>query len=159
MRGHAVSLPKTPAGIRTIPMLEKVRDELLKEKEFQDVTGSRCVMELDGMSGFIFSNRYGNLFTPANINHEIRRIVDDHNAREEIRSRREGRKARMIPRFSCHITRHTFCTRLCENETNVKIIQSVMGHKDIRTTLDIYAEISESKRQEAFKNLNKKDVF
>ena len=26
---------------------------------------------------------------------------------------------------------NTFCTRLCENETNLKVIQTVMGHKDI----------------------------
>ena len=140
-------------------MLEKVRDELLKEKEFQDVTGSRCVMELDGMSGFIFSNRFGSLHNPAGINRAIKRIVDDHNAREEVNARREGRKPVMIPRFSCHITRHTFCSRLCENETNVKVIQQVMGHKDIQTTLDIYAEVSEAKRQEVFKKLNNENMF
>ncbi len=36
-------------------------------------------------------------------------------------------------------TRHTFCTRFCENETNVKVIQSIMGHASIETTIDIYA--------------------
>ena len=156
---YEVSLPKTESGVRSIPMLEKVREALLEEREYQETTGSHCVMELDGMSGFIFFNRFGNIFTPSCVNREIKRIVDDHNEREEVRARRDGRKTRMIPRFSCHITRHTFCSRLCENETNVKVIQSVMGHKDIRTTLDIYAEISDNKRQEAFKNLNNKDVI
>ena len=42
--------------------------------------------------------------------------------------------------------RHTFCTRLCERETNLKIIQSIMGHKDIQTTMDIYAEATEEKK-------------
>ena len=46
--------------------------------------------------------------------------------------------------------RHTFCTRLCERETNLKIIQSIMGHKDIQTTMDIYAEATEEKKQETF---------
>ena len=76
-----------------------------------------------------------------------------------MKAKNEHREPVIIPHFSCHHLRHTFCTRFCENETNVKVIQSVMGHKDIRTTLDIYAEISESKRQEAFKNLNNKDVI
>ena len=31
----------------------------------------------------------------------------------------------------------TFCTRLCENESNLKVIQDIMGHADIKTTMDI----------------------
>ena len=154
-----VGRPKTEAGIRTIPLLDRVRNALLEEKKYQDETGNHNIMELDGLSGFIFSNRFGLIHKPSGINREIKRIVDDHNAREEVNAAREGREPVMIPRFSCHITRHTFCSRLCENETNVKVIQSVMGHKDIQTTLDIYAEVSEKKRQEVFKNLNNNDIF
>lgn len=59
-----------------------------------------------------------------------------------------------------HHLRHTFCTRLCENETNLKVIQSIMGHKNIETTLDIYAEATEKKKQESFENLAAKlDIF
>ena len=154
-----VSLPKTKAGIRSVPMLEKVREAFLQEKDCQEEYGYHCIVELDGMSDFIFCNRYGNLHNPAGINREIKRIVDDYNAQEEVRAKREGRPAIILPRFSCHITRHTFCSRLCENETNVKVIQSVMGHKDIQTTLDIYAEVSERKRQEVFKELNNNNMF
>lgn len=155
----AVSLPKTESGIRTIPMLDKVRDALMEEREYQEDTHNHCIMEVDGMSGFVFCNRFGNFHNPAGINRAIKRIVDNHNACEEVKARREGRKPLMIPRFSCHITRHTFCSRLCENETNVKVIQQVMGHKDIQTTLDIYAEVSEAKRQEVFKELNSNNMF
>ena len=87
-------------------------------------------------------------------------ILMDEDFRDDLlKAKREGRDPVMIPRFSCHITRHTFCTRLCENETNVKVIQQVMGHKDIQTTLDIYAEVSEKKRQEVFKELNNNDII
>ena len=154
-----VSLPKTKAGIRIIPMLDKVKEAFILEKKNQKEYGYHSIVELDGMSGFIFCNRFGNLHNPGGINREIKRIVDDHNADEEIRAKREGREPILIPRFSCHITRHSFCTRLCENETNVKVIQSVMGHKDIQTTLDIYAEVSERKKKEVFKNLNNDNIF
>lgn len=154
-----VTLPKTESGIRTIPMLDKVREAFAAEREYQEESGSHCIMEVGGMSGFIFCNRFGNLHNPMSINRVIKRIVDDHNAREEVKASREGRKPVMLPRFSCHITRHTFCSRLCENETNVKVIQQVMGHKDIRTTLEIYAEVSEARRQEVFKELNNNNVL
>ena len=89
----------------------------------------------------------------------IKRIVDDYNAKEELNAARENRDPLILPRFSCHIIRHTFCTRLCENETNIKVIQSVMGHKDIETTMDIYAEVSEQKKIETFEQLNKENVL
>lgn len=154
-----VSLPKTAAGIRTVPLLDKVKEALLEEKAYQKETGVTCLMEINGMSGFIFFNRFGMIHKPGAINRVIKRLTDDHNAREEVRAVHGNREAVLIPHFSCHVTRHTFCSRLCENETNVKVIQSVMGHKDIQTTLDIYAEISEAKRQEVFKELNCNNVI
>ena len=151
---YEVGLPKTEAGIRTIPMLDKVREALRLEEKNQREFGYYNMVELDGMSGFIFCNRFGKMHNPSTINRQIERIVENHNAEEEVKARREGREAVIIPHFSCHITRHTFCTRLCENETNIKVIQEVMGHKDVRTTLDIYAEVSNFKKQAVFKELN-----
>lgn len=106
------------------------------------------------MSGFIFCNRYGNIHNPAAINRAIKRHVADCNAKELVSAKRERREPVILPRFSCHIARHTFCSRLCENDVNVKIIQSIMGHKDIKTTLDIYAEVSDARKQESLLKLN-----
>ena len=65
-----------------------------------------------------------------------------------------------MPDFSAHSLRQTFCRRLCERKTNLKIIQSIMGHKDIQTTVDIYAEATEKKKQETFEHLaTTMDVF
>ena len=68
-------------------------------------------------------------------------------------SKKQHRNAVLLPDFSAHNLRHTFCTRLCEKETNLKVIQSVMGHKDIQTTMDIYAEATEQKKRESFERL------
>ena len=65
-------------------------------------------------------------------------------------AKKEHREPVLLPNFSAHSLRHTFCTRLCERETNLKVIQSIMGHKDIQTTMDIYAEATEEKKQETF---------
>lgn len=156
---YHISLPKTKAGIRIIPMLDKVKEAFLAEKKRQEETERFPEISVDGMTGFIFRNRFGQLHKPSSINKMIKRMVDDYNTEEEIRARREKRDPIILPRFSCHITRHSFCSRLCENETNVKVIQSVMGHKDIQTTLDIYAEVSERKKKEVFRELNNIDIF
>jgi len=52
-----------------------------------------------------------------------------------------------------HILRHTFCTRFCENETNLKVIQEIMGHADISTTMDVYAEATQEKKKESMTSL------
>ena len=150
-----VTTTKTDAGKRNIPMLDRVYDALLLEKKNQRMFGYICNAEIDGLSNFIFCNRNGNIHNPASVNRVIKRIVSDYNAKEIISAKREHRDPVIVPRFSCHITRHTFCARLCENETNIKVIQSVMGHKDIQTTLDIYAEVSDQKKSDVFQDLNK----
>ena len=155
---YQISAPKTQAGIRTIPMLKEVIKAFQEEKETQKTTGG-CTVELGGFSGFVFCNRFGGLLNPRSINKVIKRIVSDYNAREELNAARAHREPVLIPEFSCHVTRHTFCTRLCENETNIKVIQSVMGHKNVKTTLDIYAEVTAQKKQDVFSQLNNQDVL
>ena len=48
----------------------------------------------------------------------------------------------LLPSFSCHVLRHTFATRMCESGLNVKVVQSVLGHADVTTTLDIYVTVT-----------------
>lgn len=120
-----VSLPKTEAGNRRIPMMQQVYDVLQEEYERQKQEGF-CVENVDGMTNFVFTNRFGMPHNPAAVNRAIKRIVDTHNSEEEVAAKKEKREPVMIPRFSCHIFRHTFASRFCENETNIKVIQEVM---------------------------------
>ena len=154
-----VSLPKTEAGIRILPMMQPVYEALQSEYERQKEDGF-CTAVVDGMSGFIFSNRFGMIHNPAAINRAIRRIIEAHNAEEIIKAKKEKREPVIIPHFSCHHLRHTFCSRFCENETNIKIIQEIMGHASIETTMDIYAEVNSDKKKESIEKLTKNlDVF
>lgn len=147
-----ISKPKTEAGVRTIPMFDTVKDAFEMLHEEQKESGWNDV-EIDGMTGFIFCNRFGNVPNPQSVNRAIKRIIADYNAGEEVEAKKQHREAVLLPDFSAHHLRHTFCTRLCEKETNLKVIQSVMGHKDIQTTMDIYAEATEEKKQESFERL------
>lgn len=147
-----VALPKTEAGIRTIPMLDVVKDAFEMEREEQTEAGANEQV-IDGMSGFVFKNRFGDVPNPQTVNRTIKRIVANYNAEEVLNAKKERREPIILPNFSCHHLRHTFATRLCEAESNLKVIQSVMGHRNIETTMDIYAEATERKKQESFENL------
>lgn len=150
-----ITTPKTSAGCRTVPMLKEVRKALMQEREKQLKAGYNTA-EIDGYSGFIFTNRMGYVHNPQTINRAIERIRIAANAKEEERAKAEHRKPLVIRHFSAHNLRHTFCTRFCENETNIKVIQEIMGHSDISTTMNIYAEATEAKKKESFESLEGK---
>ena len=150
-----VTTPKTDAGTRIIPMLSAVKRALLTEYNYQLKYGF-CDEVIDGYSGFIFQNRYGSLFTAHDINRAIERIYKAHNEHEMVQAEKEKRQPMLIRHFTAHNLRHTFCTRFCENETNLKVIQEIMGHADIETTMNIYAEATAQKKQESFANLEGK---
>ncbi len=59
----------------------------------------------------------------------IQRVV-----KNAIRSCKLRRKA------SCHTFRHSFATRLIETGYDIKLVQSLLGHRDIRTT-EIYLHV------------------
>lgn len=152
---YHITTPKTRAGNRDIPMFKVVKKALLDEKARQMQEGFNDV-EIDGYSGFIFCNRYDGVINPHSINRAIERISRDYNAEETEAARKEKRKPLLLPHFTVHQLRHTFCTRFCENETNIKIIQEIMGHADVTTTMDIYNEATMKKKKESFAALEGK---
>ena len=150
-----VTTPKTKSGTRIVPMLSEVRRALLTEKKKQMAEGFNKTV-IDGYSGFVFTNREGYIHNPQTINRAIKRIILACNNEEEQKAKKEKREPIIIRNFSIHNLRHTFCTRFCENETNLKVIQEIMGHSDISTTMNIYAEATKDKKIESFKQLEGK---
>lgn len=139
--------------------MDKVYDALLEERDYQSRFGFNTTV-IDGMSGFIFQNRNGSVYRACTINSAIERIRTDYNDQETIDAAKENREPVLIPYFTCHHLRHTFCTRFCENEKDMKTIQEIMGHADITTTMDIYAEATAESKVNAIQSLSKNmDVF
>ena len=56
--------------------------------------------------------------------------------------------------MACHSLRHTFTTRMCEAGINIKVIQDTLGHKDISTTMNIYADVTKELKTEEFKEID-----
>jgi len=146
---YSMNTPKTKAGMRIIPMTEKVKEAFLMEKQFQEDAGITCDISIDGYSNFVFLNRFGKVQTMSMLNKAIKRIMRDCN--DEILSTAEpDEDVLLLPPFSCHTLRHTFATRLCESGMNIKVIQSVLGHADLTTTINTYIHATEAFKQEEF---------
>lgn len=144
-----VTTPKTKAGTRIIPMFKEVKRALLSERAKQMEHGF-TVSEIDGYSGFIFQNRFQEAMSPHVVNRAIYRIIKAYNLDAE----KSG--AIKLPHFSAHNLRHTFCTRFCENERDIKVIQEIMGHRNIETTMDVYNEATKERKMQTFADLEGK---
>lgn len=139
----AINTPKTAAGRRSVPMTSAVREAFLKERAYQMENGIVCDVRIDGYTDFVFVNRFGKAQHQGTINKAIRRIIRDCNG-EELELLDAGRIKKkdlvLLPKFSCHSLRHTCATRLCEAGVNMKVVQDVLGHADISTTMNIYTD-------------------
>ncbi|SEV81765.1 tyrosine-type recombinase/integrase [[Clostridium] fimetarium] len=151
-----IGTPKTKASTRTIPIIDDLRKQLLKQKEYQLAFGITKEYKVDGRKGFVFTTHTSKPYTQESINRVIRYIIEASNKQEKIKADKENRDPIILPRFSAHTLRHTFCTRFCENENNVKVIQQIMGHSRIDTTLNIYTHVTKDKAEEVMNNLNGK---
>ncbi len=147
--GFAVNTPKTRAGERTIPMLPKVKKAFLMEKEFQQEVGLSCKATVDGYTDFIFINRFGNTQHQGTLNKALRRIIRDCNYAVMDKG---GKDAILLPKFSNHSLRHTFTTRMCEANVNIKAMQDILGHADAETTLQIYADATRELKKSEMKS-------
>lgn len=150
---YAISLPKTEAGIRYIPMTDEVYD-VFKAEYYRQQENGFSQFSIEGMSGFIFTNRCGRIYNQQTLNKGLKRISENYNQKELIDAKKQKREPIILPHFTCHQLRHTFATRLCESTSNLKAIQDIMGHANIETTMDIYAEATVGAKQKAIENLS-----
>ena len=145
-----INTPKTKAGVRNVPMLEFVKQAFIEERKYQMANGIRCSVKIDGYTDFIFVNRFGAAQHQGTLNKALRRIIRDCN--DEVLEKNEENPV-LLPRFSCHSLRHTFTTRMCEAGVNIKVIQDALGHADISTTLNIYADVTKELKKKEFEGL------
>lgn len=125
------SKTKTNAGTRVIPMTDEVYKLFLEQRKVWFATTKDTEFEVDGYKNFVFvSHVTGRCMNHNNVRRMLRTIVAMNNDREV-----------QLPNISPHILRHTAATRLAEAGCDIKVMQYLLGHTDIRTTMRVYNHV------------------
>lgn len=117
--------PKTKFSKRHVPITEELALLLKKHKQRmlqENLKAGRSNKDFN----IVFQSTNGTHLMQANVSRSWRNIL-----------KRAG-----VDPISFHGIRHSYATRLAENNVHPKVTQSLMGHSTISTTLDIYSHVS-----------------
>lgn len=118
-----LTTPKSAAAVRRVPMPKELYDAL--QRHFLTVP--------ENAYGLVFCTTQGTPLDPSNL---IRREFKPALTRAGLRSIR------------FHDLRHSFVAMLLGLNVNLKVIQELLGHASIQTTMDIYGHLlPETKKQ------------
>jgi integrase len=131
------SVPKTKAGIRSIPLDDKVAGMLRahRARQAQEQWAARPAYE-DG--GFVLADELGRPYHPDTVS-------------EWFEQRREQLG---LPRIRLHDTRHTAASLMLGSGTQVKVVADLLGHASPTITLAICAHVLPGMAEEAGEKLS-----
>lgn len=129
--------PKTKNSIRTVPLNDNLI-ELLQQHRKKQMIDRDSNIEIYFDNNLIFSTPIGNYLNESNVRKTFKRILKKCNLKE----------------LRFHDLRHTFATRLFENGIPPKTVQTILGHSDISTTLNIYTHVMKDTKDKAMDKIN-----
>ena len=110
---------KTKAGIRDIPLYSTLKETL-------------AMLTKESKSEYLFTMRDGNLYSKTAFNRMWQQIMKKIN-----RDRAEDKQVKI----TSHYLRHTYATDLYYANVDLKTAQYLLGHEDIKTTIQIYTSL------------------
>ena len=129
--------PKTEKSNRYVPVPKNVLSQLEIHKKKQIELKSKAE-SLYTDNNLIFATDFGTYIDPSNLNRRFKKALV---------------KADLTP-IKFHSLRHTYATRLFENDIQPKVVSDLLGHKDITTTLNLYTWVLDSQRNKAANIIN-----
>ena len=137
---YCVNEPKTESSFRVIPMLPIVKEAIQTEISVQLTRGIKCKDTIDGLTGFIFINPQGHVYSHKKLNTQLYKISNAIN--RGIRNGSIETDLTEFPILHNHTLRHTFATRMREAHADYFATSQILGHKKTDITLSTYTDAS-----------------
>ena len=128
-------------------MTQRAYEILVKQQEEWERINKRNV-PMSGYENLVFITKRNTPICTRNTTVSIRRIE------ERIRA-----KGIEFDPITPHTLRHTFATRSLENGMNVKTLQRILGHADIRTTMNTYCHVTDDELYSAMSAFEQKGIL
>lgn len=136
-----IKVPKTEAGTRIVPLLPRLKERLL---ELNLPPSAYIVSQTsEPLTLSAISRRWESWCRSRGLAVEEHRTPTPTNKHTSV----------WKPTIERHQIRHSYASILYEAGIDPKAAQSLLGHAQLSTTMDIYTHISERKRQEDFLKL------
>ena len=127
---------KTKQSRRTLPLLTEIEAALgrrrLREQEERLIAGSRWQDH-----GLIFPSTIGTPYQPANMHKQFKRHI----------------AAAGLPDIELHSLRHTAASFLVALNVHPRIAMEILGHTNIKTTMEIYSHAQQAGMREALESV------
>ncbi len=143
--------PKSIAGKRSFKLSNIAVEALLMQKK---LNLSYKGEPIDGFKNFVFVNKQGLQFQQGPINRTLSRIITAANI-DAMEKNENGGNIVIIRPISSHALRRTFITRCAEAGLNIKVTMKMVGHSDMRTTMDIYTMVGKDWEADEIDKYNK----
>jgi len=130
---------KTACSVRDVPVPDILLDVLKDWKKTQWVNEQLTGKNLLLPTSIVFCNNDGSVRSYSG----TRKTFD-----------RFAKKNGFFGKIHFHTLRHTYSTMLFENNENPKVIQALLGHKSVKTTLIVYNSVDTSYYKQATDKLN-----
>ncbi len=126
--------------IITEPKYKSVRTVLLTKRDLQRLTKHSLLREASP-EDYLCRDYDGNYITTNQLQNKFKQLL----------------KACELPDVRFHDLRHSYATSMLAAGVHPKIVQSVLGHSDIQTTLDIYSHYDASLQAACLMHLISRD--
>ena len=120
---HTLKEPKTWTSYRKIPMVDNIIPILRNHMEGQRIHMTNPKWNPNDL---VFCSSKGTIIEANTVNRYLNQII----------------KRAELEKFSMHALRHTFATRMMEAGVPAKVVQEMLGHKDVALTLNTYTHVN-----------------
>ncbi len=129
--GYELIVPKTDSSIRKIPLNDDTV-KVLKSHKIRQSEHKLMLGENYNDIGLVFCKEDGNHIYPELVTNHLRKVCDAHD----------------LKRIRFHDLRHTFATLALKAGMPAKVLQAILGHSSITTTLDVYSHVLDEMKED-----------